>query len=57
MSKPEYRKFVIDWEVYKSLSNLPSEQIASHLYNACDSDVQAAIINDSRNFLKFSDIQ
>ena len=55
MSKPEYRKFLVDWQVYKSISGLPSDQITPHLYNACDSDVQAAIINDSDEFLQFSE--
>ena len=55
MSKPDFRKFIIDWEVYKSLSNLPTDQIAPHLYNACESEVQAAIINDSSDFLSFNE--
>ena len=47
----EYRKFKIDWQVYKDMTNLPRDQIASHLYTACDSNVQNCIINSSEDLL------
>ena len=52
MTKPEYRKFLVDWTVYKSLAGLSSSHVAPHLYNACDNDVQTAIINTSKDFLQ-----
>ena len=51
----EYRKFKIDWQVYKDMTNLPRDQIASHLYTAYDSNVQNCIINSSEDFFTMSE--
>ena len=32
MTKPEHRKFLVDWMVYKSLAGLSSSHVAPHLY-------------------------
>ena len=50
ITQGEFRKFKIDWNVYKSLTNTPSAQIAAQLYAACDSSVQSAIINTHDDF-------
>ena len=50
MTHPEYRKFLVDWEVFKRRTCLPTEQVAAELYSACDSTVQNAIINTCNNF-------
>ena len=52
MTMAEFRKFNIDWGVYRELSGIRTEQVALHLYNACDSMVQNAIINSDIEFFK-----
>ena len=48
VTHPEFRKFKIDWYVYKTITNVPIQQILAQLYNICDGDVQNAIINTTR---------
>ena len=52
MTTAEFRKFKLDWQVYKSITQLPTDQIAPQLYTACDGDVQNSIMNTSAHFLK-----
>ena len=40
MTHPEFRKLRIDWGVFKSLTALPTAQIAAQIYSNCDSNVQ-----------------
>ena len=51
MTHPQFRKFKIDWKVYKTLTSLTPEYLTSHLYNACDDIVQNTIINTEPEFL------
>ena len=51
MTHPEFRKFKIDWSVFKTITKLPADQIPPQLYNCCDSDVQNSIINTTDDFL------
>ena len=46
----QFRKFKTDWEVYKSITLLPPEQIAPQLYTACDPELQNSVINTSTTF-------
>ena len=55
MTHPEFRKYKVDWGVFKKLTNLPDDQIAAHIYNSCDSTVQNAIVNTSANFLSLGE--
>ena len=55
MTHPQYRKFLIDWNVYKKITGLPTTQIAPHLYSACDDTVQSSIINSHTNFFELED--
>ena len=55
MTHPEFRKFKVDWAVYTKTTNLPADQIAPHLYSACDSNVQNSIINTSDDFFNRSE--
>ena len=52
MTMAEFRKFNIDWGVYRELLGIRTEQVALHLYNAFDSMVQNAIINSDIEFFK-----
>ena len=51
MTHPQFRKFLTDWNVYKSITSLQQLQFTSHLYNACDDVVQNSIINTNKDFL------
>ena len=55
MTHPQFRKFRIDWDVYKQITGLPDEHIANHLYSACCSDVQTSLINTHQDWLKMSE--
>ena len=35
----QFRKFWTDWNVFKSITNLPDNQIHAQLYNACDETI------------------
>ena len=52
MTHPQFRKFKIDWDVFKKITSIPSDQFPSQLYSACDEAVQNSIIN---SFPKFFD--
>ena len=52
MTSAEFRKFKLDWEVYKTITNLPLNQIVPQLYSSCDAEVQNSIINTNPDFLK-----
>ena len=51
MTAAEFRKFKLDWEVYKTITQLSKSQIAPQLYTACDTEVQNSIINTAPGFL------
>ena len=55
MSHQQFRKFRVDWDVYKKLTGITSESYASHLYSACDDSVQTAIINTHKNFFEYNE--
>ena len=52
MTHAEFRKFGIDWSVFKQLARISDDQIPLHIYNACDAAVQNSIINTTDNFFK-----
>ena len=45
ITNQQFRKFVIDWNVYKQMTGLPTSQIGPHLYNACNDTVHHGLIN------------
>ena len=45
MAHPQFRKFKIDWNVFKQITAIPPHQIAAWLYNLCDDSVQNTLIN------------
>ena len=51
MTHPQYRKFMVDWSIYKSITTLPSSDVTAHLYSTCDISVQNSIINAVPGFL------
>ena len=52
MTHPQFRKFKIDWDVFKNITHISNEQLHSQLYSCCDESVQNAIINTSVNFFE-----
>ena len=48
----QFRKFKTDWDVYKSITLLPPEQIAPQLYTACDPELQNSVINTTSTFFQ-----
>ena len=57
MTHPQFRKFKIDWEVYKTITALPTSQLTSQLYNTCDNATQTSIINTVPKFLTLTEEQ
>ena len=55
MINPQFRKFIIDWGVYKTIGNIPNNQITIQLYNLCDETVQNSIINTNSNFTSLTE--
>ena len=51
LTHPQFRKFVVDWNVHKRMTNLPADHVPSNLYSACDKVVQHIIVNCHPNFL------
>ena len=49
MTHPQFRKFKIDWEVYKKMTSLPTTHISNYLYSACDDEVQNSLINSGQD--------
>ena len=51
----EFRKFKIDWDVYKNITHVPEDQIAYQIYTACDNTLQSAIIATEPTFFDMSE--
>ena len=45
MTCPQFRKFKVDWDVYKNITGISTAQIPSQLYSLCADSVQSTIIN------------
>ena len=54
---PQFHKFRVDWDIYKSISSLSPEQYNAHLYNAWDETVQASLVNTKPKFLELTEEQ
>ena len=57
MTHPQFRKFRIDWDLYKQIADVPMNQIASMIYNSCDDTTQTSIINTRPDFLTLAEDQ
>lgn len=44
MTHPQFGKFKIDWDIFKCITAIPSDQITAQLY-FCDDSVQNTTIN------------
>ena len=54
-TKPQFRKFKIDWKIHKQIIQLPVDQIAAHLYHSCDSEVQNSLIHSTDDIFTLSE--
>ena len=50
MTHTEFKKFKVDWQVFKRRNRLPIEQVAVDLYSACNNAVKDAIDNACDDF-------
>ena len=55
MTHPAFRKIKIDWEVYKTITSIPVQDLTAHLYSACEAAFQSNLINANVNFLQLSE--
>ena len=55
LTRPQFRKFKVDWGVYKSISGIEEGHIAAQIYSICDANVQNSIINTHPDFFKESE--
>ena len=52
LTRPQFRKFRIDWDVYKKISSIETNRIPAQLYSLCDASVQNSIINTAPSFFE-----
>ena len=45
MTLPQFRKFKIDWDVFKRITHISGTQIHAQLYSCCDEATQNSIVN------------
>ena len=57
MTQAEFRKFKTDWSVYKKITKIPEDQMASQLYTACDSAIQTSIVNSVNDLLSVEETE
>ena len=55
MTKPQFRKFKMDWEMFKRGTQLPQHQVNAYLYNCCDPHVQSQLVNGATNMITTSE--
>ena len=55
ISPSKFRKFVIDWKIYKTENNILGPKCNTLLYSACDENLQSNIINGLPRFLEESE--
>ena len=48
----QFRKFIVDWNIYKSEKKIHGIQCNKLLYCACAEDLQCSVINGMPNFLE-----
>ena len=54
MTQSQFRKFWIDWNVFKRITNLPDNQIHAQLYNSCNETVQNNLLNTTTDFFSLT---
>ena len=57
MTHPQFRKFRMDWSVFKKITNIPDNQIHAHIYSSCDDTVQNSLVNTVTDFFTLTEDQ
>ena len=55
MTLPQFRKFLVDWDVFKQVTRISGDQLNAQIYNCCDDEVQNTIVNSMSNFFTISE--
>ena len=55
MTHPQFRKVLVDWDVFKRITKIPVSEFGGYLYNACEDSVQSSIISSNPNFLDLAE--
>ena len=45
ISHPQFRKFRMDWNIFKQITNIPPSQIHAQLYGSCTDTVPTSLVN------------
>jgi hypothetical protein len=57
MTHPQFRKFQMDWSVFKRITNIPTHQIHTQLYNSCDEHVLNSLVTSTTDFFALTEDQ
>ena len=57
MTHPQFRKLLVDWDVYKGIMKLPPSEVGRYLYSACDSSVQNSLVNGPVDFFSLDETE
>ena len=57
MTLPQLRKFRIDWDVFKRITQISNTQIHAHIYSCCDDTVQSALVNTISDIFDVSEVE
>ena len=57
MTLPQFRKFVIDWNVFKQITGVTGSQTLAQLYSCCEDTVQNSIVNTIPDIFAVSEKQ
>ena len=55
MTHPQFRKCLVDWDVYKNMTLIPADKLTSHIYNSCSDSVQSTLVNVTPKFLELDE--
>ena len=51
ITHPQFRKFRMDWNIFKQITNIPPSQIHAQLYGSCTDTVPTSLVNTVTNYL------
>ena len=57
MTLQQFRKFLIDWNVFKQITGIEESQIAAQLYSCCDESVQNGLVNTVKDIFTINETE
>ena len=57
MTNAQFRKFLVDWSVFKKITLIPDNQLHAQLYNTCDDTTQHSLLNTVSDFFTLSEVE